>query len=389
MILPLKVNDILEDTYRGLLQLLCGYGHSFALDDMSEQSWHKLYDVAAEQGVLAVAWDGMSRHETENACSLSASLDQALKIRWAINVEQIEKRYAKQKNAIATMSRFFAKHGIHMLILKGYGLSLNYPVPEHRPCGDVDIWLFGVEKDASGMTVITNVQSKADKLLREELNLPIDEDKHHHTVFYLDGVMVENHYDFLNVHSHVSNRLIEARLQSLVRERMETVSVDGETVYLPSADFNALFLLRHSAVHFAAERIGLRHLLDWKYFVEKSAATIDWASLERFAVEMNMHRFMHCINGICVDYLGMSESLLPPFERDRNLEQRVLAEIFTPEFSEPKPSNAGLLRSWSYMFRRWWANRWKHRIVYREGLVTTFFVQLRSHLMKPKSLRFE
>ncbi len=285
------------------------------------------------------------------------------------------------------MAHFFASYGIRLMILKGYGLSLNYPIPEHRPCGDIDIWLFGVEIDSTGKSHIVNVQTKADDLLRNELKIKIDEDEHHHTVFYFDGAMVENHYDFLNVHAHASNRVIEKRLQSLVRGRMESIVVDGETVYLPSADFNALFLLRHAAAHFAAENIGLRHLLDWKYFVERNSASVDWVSLETFAKELNMHKFLHCLNGICIDYLGMSNDLLPLFKRDVDLEKRVLAEIFEPEFSEAKPQNAGILRSLSYKFRRWWANRWKHRIVYREGLVSTFFVQLRSHLMKPKSLK--
>lgn len=358
----------------------------FPLVDLHIASLDGLYFCASEQGVLAVVWDSISHYESDKVRSVFLS-DRSLKIRWAINVEHIEQKYAKQKAAIVAMAHFFASHGIRMMILKGYGLSLNYPIPEHRPCGDIDIWLFGVETDPAGKSHIVNVQTKADDLLRNELKIKIDEDEHHHTVFYFDGVMVENHYDFLNIHAHASNRVIEKRLQSLVREEMESVTVDGETVYLPSADFNALFLLRHAAAHFAAENIGLRHLLDWKYFVERNSASVDWVSLETFAKELNMHKFLHCLNGICIDYLGMSDGLLPSFERDVNLEKRVLAEIFAPEFSETKPQNAGILRSLSYKFRRWWANRWKHRIVYSEGLVSTFFVQLRSHLMKPKSLK--
>lgn len=358
----------------------------FPLVDLHIASLDGLYFCASEQGVLAVVWDSISHYESDKVRSVFLS-DRSLKIRWAINVEHIEQKYAKQKAAIVAMAHFFASHGIRMMILKGYGLSLNYPIPEHRPCGDIDIWLFGVETDPAGKSHIVNVQTKADDLLRNELKIKIDEDEHHHTVFYFDGVMVENHYDFLNIHAHASNRVIEKRLQSLVREGMASVVVDGETVYLPSADFNALFLLRHTAAHFAAENIGLRHLLDWKYFVERNSASVDWVSLETFAKELNMHKFLHCLNGICIDYLGMSDGLLPSFERDVNLEKRVLAEIFAPEFSETRPQNVGILRSLSYKFRRWWANRWKHRIVYSEGLVSTFFVQLRSHLMKPKSLK--
>lgn len=91
--------------------------------------------------------------------------------------------------------------------------------------------------------------------------------------------MVENHYDFLNIHAHLSNRIIEERLQQLTTQPMEQITIeDGENkaiAYLPSPDFHALFMLRHSASHFAAERIVIRHLLDWRYFVEKYAEQID------------------------------------------------------------------------------------------------------------------
>lgn len=91
------------------------------------------------------------------------------------------------------------------MLLKGYGVSLDYPIPAHRPCGDIDIWLFGQ-------------QEHADALLHREKGTAINLEKHHHTVFSLDGITVENHYDFLNVHAHASNREIEKKLQELAAE---------------------------------------------------------------------------------------------------------------------------------------------------------------------------
>ena len=32
------------------------------------------------------------------------------------------------------------------MILKGYGRSLNYPVPALRPCGDINIYLYTKDK---------------------------------------------------------------------------------------------------------------------------------------------------------------------------------------------------------------------------------------------------
>lgn len=127
------------------------------------------------------------------------------------------------------------------MLLKGYGVSLDYPIPAHRPCGDIDIWLFGQ-------------QEHADALLHREKGTAINLEKHHHTVFSLDGITVENHYDFLNVHAHASNREIEKKLQELAAEPEKKVLLGEAPLYLPSVDFNALFLLRHTAGHFAAEK---------------------------------------------------------------------------------------------------------------------------------------
>lgn len=349
--------------------------------------WSETYKLSAAQGVTAIVWDKVQTAIANGELHPTHQPAKTLKIQWAINVERIEAKYAKQKEVIAKLASFLAKHNIKMMIIKGYGLSLNYPIPNHRPCGDIDIWLFEEEIGNDGQIYRKGVQQKADNLLREHFNLHIDEDKHHHTVFYIDGVMVENHYDFLNIHAHRSNRIIEQRLQQFVQQDMEVVDVDSVSIYLPPPDFHALFLLRHTAAHFAAESIGLRHLFDWSYFVDKYSAQIDWKTLTDLSVEMNMHRFLNCLNAICVDFLDLSQDKIPTFKRDKALENRFLEEILHPEFNAEKPQGAGYFKSWIFMFHRWWANRWKHRIVYCEGLWTTFFIQVWSHILKPKSLK--
>ena len=350
-------------------------------------SVQQLYTYVASNGLTAIAWDSLQRAISEGQISQEQLPTKSQKIQWALATERIEQKYARQKAVIEKLATFFAGHGIKLMILKGYGLSLNYPVPNHRPCSDVDIWLFEERQMPDGKVERYSAQQKADALLQKHLNIAIDEDKHHHTVFYLDGVMVENHYDFLNIHAHLSNRTIEKRLQQLTQQPMEEIAVGEATIYLPSPDFHALFLMRHSASHFAAERITLRHLLDWHYFIEKESEKIDWQALYNIARQTNMHQFLDCLNAICIDKFGLSENCMPSFERNHQLEERVWNEILHPEFSEEKPQKAGYVKSWSYMFRRWWANRWKHRIVYNESLAKTFLVQVWSHLLKPKSLK--
>lgn len=374
---------IIEEIFRD------GADANAAFEGLTEAQWRELYTTSVEQGIAALVWDRVRETSAGGGANVTAMphMPRDLKMRWAINVERIEAEYARQRAVIRKLAEFFALHGIGMMLLKGYGLSLNYPVPCHRPCGDIDIWLFEERTSPDGRRIKCNVRERADRLLHEHFGVDIDDGKHHHSILYIDGVMVENHYDFLNIHSHRSNRTVEDHLQRFVQGRMRAVDVDGATVYLPSADFHALFLLRHTAVHFAAERIGLRHLTDWRYFVEREGADVDWAALTSFARRMNMHRFLGCMNAVCIDCLDMPRGAVPAWERDPRLEQRVTAEILHPEFSAPKPVGAGYLRSWSYMLRRWWANRWKHAIVYSESSAQTFFVQLYSHLLKPSSLK--
>lgn len=163
---------------------------------VSDKQWQKIYDLSFQQGTGALIWDALRLLHAEENLSLS------LRVQWAYHVEQIERCYRKQEKVLTEIADFYISHSIPLMLLKGYGLSLYYPRPEHRPCGDIDIWLFGR-------------QEEADELLYHERSIQIDEDKHHHTVFLFDGVLVENHYDFLNIHAHASNRDIEWLLKNM------------------------------------------------------------------------------------------------------------------------------------------------------------------------------
>lgn len=351
----------------------------------SAYNWTTLYRFSIGHGIDAIIGNEVCYGAAINYFQ-GESMPKALKVKWALRVEQIKKDYIKQRLVITKLAKFFHRYGIKMLLLKGYGLSLNYPDPQLRPCGDVDIWLFKESMNERGTLKRVLAQKDADELLKRHFDVKIDNNRHHHTVFYIDGVMIENHYDFLNVHSHRSNRIVEARLQDLVQQNIEATKLDGVEIFLPSANFNALFLLHHTAAHFAADRIVTRHLLDWRYFVEHNWDKVHWDVLTKFAQMMNMHNFLGALNAICIKYWGLSPDFGLSIDVDSQLVERVAQEIIHPEFEELKPTNAGLVRSLSYMLRRWWTNRWKHRICYRDSLISTFFVQLWSHLLKPKSL---
>ena len=273
--------------------------------------------------------------------------------------------------AIADLAAFYNSHGFKMMVLKGYACSLDWLKPNHRPCGDIDIWLFGNQREA-------------DKVLTREKKTKIDNSHHHHSVFCWNNFMVENHYDFINVHHHRSHKGLERILKELGQDDSHYVEVNGEKVYLPSHNLHALFLLKHTALHFVSGEISLRQIIDWGFFVEKHSKEVDWNWLHSVIDEYGLLPFFNILNAICVEELGFEMSSLPTISYNPVQKERALNDILTGANNSVENSNV-ILRQVN-RFRRWKANQWKHEFCYKESMCSAFWSGLWNHLLKPSSI---
>lgn len=138
-------------------------------------------------------------------------------------------------------------------------------------------------------------------------------------------------------------------------------------IYLPSPTLNAIFLIRHLGQHFAGSKVTLRQLLDWGFFMQHESDNVDWELVTSTLRRVGIYRFFQQINAICVDYMGFSESSFPKIEREPALEKRILGDILSPEFGEVKPAGNTFRVIW-FKTRRFFANRWKRELVFREGI---------------------
>ena len=197
-------------------------------------------------------------------------------------------------------------------------------------------------------------------------------------------LQINLYYDFVNTSSHNSNARFEKLLKAEAEKGCRRHRVGEQEIMLPSPMYNALFLMRHMALHYAAERVSVRHLCDWKQFVEAEGENVDWERVNKVYAEYNMKRFADAITALCIDHLGMKRDVVPGVERDAKLENRILNDILYAEFSEEKPE--GLLRIVWWKTRRFFANRWKHKLVYNESWLWTFFQSSWAHLIKPKTI---
>lgn len=328
--------------------------------------WDDIIILASQQGLSAVVLDGIERISKEQ------QPPQQQLLKWIGEVLQsYESRFNYYCRVLAEMSDFYNSHGLKMMVLKGYACSLTWPNPKHRPCGDIDIWQFGDYK-------------KGDSLVASEKGIKVDNSHHHHTVFAWRGISVENHYDFINVHHHKSNLELEKLFKELGQDDTHFVDVCGEKVYLPSPNLHALFLLKHSMAHFAAEGIFLRHLLDWAFHVKAYAQEIDWPWLIGVLEQYGMLPAFNIFNGICVEDLGFDASLFPTAQFDPAMKERVLNDILSREFNEEEPTQP--LRRLFFKYRRWKANGWKHKLCYKDSMWSAFWSGVWGHILKPSSI---
>lgn len=321
--------------------------------------WAEVLRLADAQGIVAIAADGLEY--------TVAHVPFDVKMQWAGRMITHEQVYQRHKELMMKLAKVYRRKGFRMMVLKGWGLSQNYPVPSHRPSGDLDIWNFGQWKEADAYIASRGVE--------------IDNRHHHHTVFNVEELTVENHYDFVNIYAHRSSRRIETKLKELANREYWSNTVDGVEIYTPSATFNALFLLRHTAQHFAGAGMTLRQLLDWALFMEKHHTEIHWKEYTNYIKEEKLWRFFNLLNLLAVEKLGFSREFVPYTIEGDELLERVFADIISPEFSDRVEGNA--IKRITTKTRRWWQNRWKHDLCYSDSMLSDFIYGTWAKILKP------
>ena len=330
----------------------------------SAGEWDELYKIAKKQSLVGVCFAAVQKlvdSEKKDYCGMK----ELLYFTWLGMAAKIQQKWEQHEAFIGRLAGFYKKQGIDMMLLKGYGLSLNYPEAKLRNPGDVDVYLFGDWK-------------KADDAVRKELGVEVRNDSEHHTKFEIDDISVENHYDFVNTRIRRSSQKLERVFKELAQDKTNMIHVRGQKVILPSDKLNAIFLLRHCAGHFASEGITMRNVLDWGLFVQ-SAKELDWEWLWQLAKEYNMHRFLACLNMICIEDLGLEGlgfkvyGLWIDSDKFKRLKARVLEEIMQGTDLVPNAS------AWQRT-KRWWQHRWKHEICYSDSMLSSFVYSVRANL---------
>lgn len=363
----------LQNHERMLFALLKASLHQRDVDDLasfriaSVTDWNACYELAARQGVLALAWD--------KVLTLPEGIgpERLLRLKWGMSVEGLEAKYERYCETVAELSAFYAEHGITMMQMKGVGLSTYYPIPSHREGGDIDIFTYSACQEK-----MTDKEANllADTLMTKQ-GIKVDMHSPKHSNFYYKGIPVENHKTFLNVERYK----VAVQVESILKKNMNpqfTELLDGQyRILTPSPAFNTLFLAFHAAQHYGSG-LAVHHLCDWAMLITRYGLQLP--------VELTDKRFLTGISAftqLCNSLLGTKV----PVSGGEDLAQSMFEEMLHPKYSTKFVPVKGKLNILIYKTRRFlhtskvsngvlylplWRRVWKSVVVHIQHPDTIF-----------------
>lgn len=180
------------------------------------------------------------------------------------------------------------------MLLKGSSCARNYPKPELRSAGDIDL-LFTED----GL-------KQAVRLLEKEGYIASAQDHHCHVAMRRDGLVAELHFE--------PNGIPGGNLGRRLREYLSQAAVNAECadgLPLMPACPEAVVLLLHKLRHIVTGGLGLRQFCDWAEFVHKKLNPAVWEELKPLLQSFGIMHFTKLATRLCVDHLGLPKETAP------------------------------------------------------------------------------
>lgn len=264
--------------------------------------WGSVVRLAKSQSVLGVVGQVMLSDQ-----DVAARVPQELKAKVKKFVMNNMLTHTLLNNTLIKVVSTLREGGVESVLLKGQGLARNYPQPELRQCGDIDLYV-GLENGERVHDLLSPIAEKIDG--KEYLTVG----KHYH-VTMPGGVEVE-------VHRYTDNHLTK-KLEETYQAASAMGTTEGLVVYdfagtpvnTPSDNFNSFYIFNHIFHHFLDSGIGLRQFCDWMMFLHIRKERLDFKYLYKLLIDMDILMPWQAFGCVLVDKLGMPEDEFPFFDR--------------------------------------------------------------------------
>lgn len=360
-----------------LVRVAMGWETDFSLPE--DIDWKEVLRLSQEQGVNAIALDGLEKLMSETSYSVPPKEKQLI-LEAIGTLQLVEQNNLNQLSALLELSEILHKKQIPFMIMKGFACAQYYPNPKHRPCGDIDIYP-GDRYEESNQAFC-------------EAGIVSDPYYYRHSALFIKNVMIENHKVLGDLRgSKKLGREFEALLEQLANKSIKSgkPAVVMEQVIpeasFPSADYNAIFLPWHVSAHFAFERVTIRHLLDWALFLVHDGKDIDIQQFRKAKSRFTngYSKIADIITNLSLRYLNMPVGNLPKEiiddagAFDDRLADRVFDYMFEGQLRE-RDENVWIFR-WNNI-KRIYQERWKYKEIYNMSPLGFLLQRIRGVVFK-------
>lgn len=277
------------------------------------EDWVRMYNLGHDSAVTPLLLDGL---KNTPEIKIPDDVLENMKL-----TETFAKRYhIRQEEILGELIKLSADNGISTVPIKGLGFSLNYPDPQKRFGGDIDVFTFKHGTDSSKTE--NNMTYLFDEIFKKQgINVDTDHPKHSH--FRYKGMPIENHRTFLDIKTQFrmpdAKKLDKYLLK--VFNPSEAVLPMGTKTLVPSKEFNNVFLAYHSMTHFLLGGINFHHLADWAVHINKNSLNIP-KEVKGTALE----KFMHAMTNLSNKYLGTNVEA----PKNQKLEDAIFNKMLDP-----------------------------------------------------------
>ena len=325
--------------------------------------WEALYRLSVEQTVVPLVTDGINLLSREFLPAAEPErLDPFLG-----DMMATAKRNRQLDSFIPKL--FGALQGIPVVLVKGQSLAQDYPEPERRQPGDIDLLLLPASYEAAKDILLP----KATKVEEEERDI-------WHQGMYFKSVEVEIHGSIGTLMSRKLDRQLAALLEQQFDGRpFPAVPVGGAEIPVPEADFNAVYIFVHFLQHYWSGGIGLRQLIDWMMFISVHKREIHPVVLEKRLEELGLLNVWKVFTGFVQEYLGCPVEKLPLAAKpDKKKNARIWAYIrrcgnFGKNMDRTRKEESYLVRKIHSFWRLVVADRLRHFPVFPKESLRFFF----------------
>lgn len=287
----MKSLDVLYELLRSAL-----WGRPVAVDaDFKE--WGEVFAVAKSQSVLALVGNA-ALADTNVREMLPAKLAERLKAFVMANMAT----HSMLNTTLVRVVNMMNEAEMDYVLLKGQGLARNYPVPELRACGDIDLYV-GSANYLKACDLLGAIASW------HQDGKPINNVKHYDIMIGKTTVEIHRFSDVISTSKY--DKIYQKYSDEGLSRNLRVQQIAGISVNTPADDFNAFYIFNHIWHHFMTSGIGLRQFCDWMLFLHKHKDEIDLGRLEKFLMDMDMMKPWQSFGCVLVDVLGMPEEEFP------------------------------------------------------------------------------